>query len=82
MHRDCRQISESEVMPVNDSEVIDLIRENNAMLKRIVAYIDKVDGQLYRDNEDAKAFLSNVIADLLVDNNQRQNRLNNPSSFI
>lgn len=69
-------------MSVNDSEVIDLIRGNNAMLKRIVAYIDKVDSQQYRDNEDAKAFLSNVIADLIVDNNQRQNRLNNPSSFI
>lgn len=69
-------------MSVNDSEVIDLIRGNNAMLKRIVAYIDKVDSQQYRDNEDAKAFFSNVIADLLVDNNQRQNRLNNPSSFI
>lgn len=69
-------------MSVNDSEVIGLIIENNAMLKRIVAYIDKVDSQQYRDNEDAKAFFSNVIADLLVDNNQRQNRLNNPSSFI
>lgn len=69
-------------MSVNDSEVIDPIIENNAMLKRIVAYIDKVDSQQYRDNEYAKAFFSNVIADLLVDNNQRQNRFNNPSSFI
>lgn len=69
-------------MSVNDSEVINLIRGNNAMLKRIVAYIDKVDSQQYRDNEDEKAFFSNEIADLLVDNNQRQNRFNNPSSFI
>ena len=45
------------------------------MLKRIVAYIDKVDSDNYRMNEDMKQFAMNVAADVLVDNNQRQQRL-------
>lgn len=61
-------------------ELLRLTRENNEMLKRICAYIDKVDSTSYRDNEDAKAFLSNVLADLLVDNNQRQQRLGNDNN--
>ena len=60
-----------------EAEILTLLRENNAMLKRICAYIDKVDSEDYRLNEDMKAFFSNVAADLLVDNNQRQQRLGN-----
>ncbi|MDE7345323.1 MAG: hypothetical protein K2N48_01120 [Muribaculaceae bacterium] len=56
-------------------ELLRLTRENNAMLKRIVAYIDKVDSDNYRMNEDMKQFAMNVAADVLVDNNQRQQRL-------
>lgn len=61
-------------------ELLRLARENNEMLKRIVAYVEKVDSDSYRDNEDAKAFFSNVLADLLVDNNQRQQRLGNDNN--
>ena len=60
-----------------EAEMLTLLRENNAMLKRICAYVDKVDSEDYRLNEDMKAFFSNVAADLLVDNNQRQQRLGN-----
>ena len=65
-------------------ELLELTRENNAMLKRICAYIDKVDSDNYRMNEDMKQFAMNVAADVLVDNNQRQERLNgnNPQSRI
>lgn len=63
-------------------ELLRLLRENNEMLKRICAYVDKVDSASYRDNEDAKAFLSNVLADLLVDNNQRQQRLGNNNQMF
>ena len=58
-------------------ELLRLTRENNVMLQRICAYVDKVDSEDYRLNEDMKAFFSNVAADLLVDNNQRQQRLGN-----
>lgn len=58
-------------------ELIRLTRENNQMLKRICAYIDKVDSASYRDNEDAKQVIFNILADLLVDNKQRQQRTNN-----
>lgn len=56
-------------------ELLRLTRENNEMLKRVCAYIDKIDSQEYRNARDMEAFMSNVIADLLVDNNQRQQRL-------
>ena len=58
-------------------ELLRLTRENNVMLKRICAYIDKVDSDNYRMNEDMKQFAMNVAADVLVDNNQRQHRLDN-----
>lgn len=56
-------------------ELLDLARQNNAMLKRICTYIDKVESQQYRDGEDFRAFLINMCADIAVDNNQRQHRL-------
>lgn len=58
-------------------ELLRLTRENDVMLQRICAYVDKVDSEDYRLNADMKAFFSNVAADLLVDNNQRQQRLGN-----
>lgn len=45
------------------------------MLKRVCAWIDKVESQEYRDGEDFRAFLINMCADIAVDNNQRQTRL-------
>lgn len=64
-------------------ELLRLTRENNEMLKRICAYIDKVDSESYRMNEDMKQFAMNVAADVLVDNNQRQqeNGNNNQQTF-
>lgn len=61
-------------------ELLRLTRENNEMLKRVCAYIDKVDSDNYRMNEDMKQFAMNVAADVLVDNNQRQQRLGNDNN--
>lgn len=55
-------------------ELLELTRKNHEMLKRIYAYIDKVDSAEYKAERELEAFLSNVAADLLVDNNQRQAR--------
>lgn len=63
-------------------ELLRLTRENNEMLKRICGYIDKVDSESYRINEDMKQFAMNVAADVLVDNNHRQQRLRNDSNQI
>lgn len=60
-----------------EQEILTLLRENNEMLKRICDYINKVDSESYRMNEDMKQFAMNVAADVLVDNNQRQQRTNN-----
>lgn len=61
-------------------ELLELTRENNQMLKRVCAYIDKVNSENYRMNEDLKQFAMNVAADILVDNNQRQQRLGNENT--
>lgn len=58
-----------------EKEILELLRENNAMLKRVCAWIDKVESQEYRDSEDFRTFMINMSADIAVDNNQRQNRL-------
>lgn len=45
-----------------EQEILTLLRENNAMLKRICDYIDKVDSESYRINEDMKQFAINLSA--------------------
>lgn len=39
-----------------DEEALRLIRENNAMLKQILAYISMKQSSEYRMNEDIRAF--------------------------
>ena len=56
-------------------ELIRLTRENNEMLKRVCQWLDKIESPEYQMNEDMKQFAMNVAADVLVDNNQRQQRL-------
>lgn len=51
-----------------DTEAYTLIRENDAMLKRICAYIDKVDSRQYKESEGLRAFPINMCADIAVDN--------------
>lgn len=41
-----------------------LLVENNKMLKRICNYIDKVESNNYRNHEDFKNMLINLIANL------------------
>lgn len=64
-----------------NGELMELLRENNAMLKRVCAWLDKVESQEYRDGEDFRAFLINMCADVMVDNNQRQSRLNSDGNI-
>lgn len=49
----------------NMEEVIQLLRENNQMLKYICAYLAS---QGSTDQQDAKNLMINIIADLFVDN--------------
>lgn len=51
-----------------DEEALRLIRENNAMLKQILAYIGMKQSSEYRMNEDIRAFSINVCADVFVEN--------------
>ena len=53
-------------------ELLRLARENNVMLKRLCAYIDKVESDEYRMTEDMKQFAMNVAADVLVDSKQKK----------
>lgn len=51
-----------------DEEALRLLRENNAMLKQILAYIGMKQSNEYRINEDIRAFSINVCADVFVEN--------------
>lgn len=44
-------------------ELLSLARDNNAMLKRVCAYIDRIESGAYRDAEDFRAFIINCAAD-------------------
>lgn len=48
-------------------QIIELLRENNSMLKEIIQYVRKVDSSEYDIQTDIKAFCINIIADVVAD---------------
>lgn len=48
-------------------QIIELLRENNSMLREIVGYVRKVDSSEYDIQTDIKAFCINIIADVVAD---------------
>lgn len=56
-------------------ELLQLTRENNYMLKQIIAYINSINHNA--DNENNNDFIRNILANLMsntVDGNIRHNR--------
>lgn len=51
-----------------DAEAYQLIKENNDMLKRICRWLDKIESDEYKMNEDLKNLAINLIADLSTNN--------------
>lgn len=49
-----------------NNEIVELLRDNNAMLKRICAWIDRVESGEYRDSEDMKQFVMNCVANMMT----------------
>lgn len=49
-----------------ENEILELLRDNNAMLKRVCAWLDKVEGGEYRDSEDIKQFAMNCVANMMT----------------
>ena len=47
-----------------------MLRENNAMLKRVCAWLDKVESGGYRDSEDMKQFAMNCVANMMTEPRQ------------
>lgn len=50
-----------------NEEVLRLLRENNAMLKQIITYINTIQSSKYRMGEDLRAFSINVCANVFVE---------------
>lgn len=48
-------------------ELLRLARENNEMLRRVVAHIDKVESKAYRENEDMRNMAINLMADSFIE---------------
>lgn len=61
-----------------ESELLALTRENNAMLKRIISYTDMVQSAAYQDNEATRSLIINILADVLVNNAQPCLNQNSP----
>lgn len=59
-------------------ELLRLTRENNEMLKRICAWIDKIESPQYRDSEDMREFAQNLLANMLT---ERRCNNNNQQTF-
>lgn len=49
------------------SELLSLTRQNNQMLQEILAYVRKVDSPQYRDNENMKDFIQNLVANAVIE---------------
>lgn len=62
-----------------EDEVLRLLRENNTILRQIMAYIATKESSEYRMNEDLRAFSINVCADVFVENMEPEEKeeLNN-----
>lgn len=58
-----------------------LLRENNAMLKEITGYVRERRSAEYRDGEDMKHFCINVIADIIVDGMEENDKKNIRKNF-
>lgn len=54
-------------------ELLRLTRENNVMLKRLCAWLDKIESPQYRESEDIREFAQNVLANMIT-----ERRINNP----
>lgn len=57
-----------------ESEILVLLRENNKMLKEIVSYVRAVSNKEHIDNENAREFAYNVIADILVESMSQESK--------
>lgn len=62
-------------------EMLELLKENNAMLKEILALLRKFDSEEYQSQEDMKQFAINVSADIFVEllenNKEFKNKIKN-----
>lgn len=56
-------------------EIIQLLRENNMMLKYICGYILKVDNPQYRQAEDLKNLTTNLVSDFYTNNALGRNNI-------
>lgn len=65
-----------------ESELLALTRENNAMLKRILAYTDMVQSAAYQDNAATRSLIINILADVLVGNAQSRLNPNNENQTL
>lgn len=54
-------------MDGND-EILQLLRENNAMLREILAYVQKMQDPEYLNSEWSREIAFNVIGDIIAEN--------------
>jgi len=50
-----------------EDRLLELLEDNNRMLKKILAHIEKVEDSKYIEQEYTREFLFNVGADILVE---------------
>ena len=54
-------------------EILRLLKENNAMLKYLCLYVDKVSNPKYRTAEDMKNLVTNIVANYSTYNTLERN---------
>ena len=50
-----------------DLEAVNLLRENNQMLKEILGILKRITSKEYIEKEDLKSFAINLLADIIVE---------------
>lgn len=47
-------------------ELLELVRENNSMLTKILSIMQEISSEEHIKNKDMKAFATNLLADIIV----------------
>lgn len=54
-----------------ESEILRLTRENNEMLKKVCAFIDRVESNDYQNQEEMRNLFTNLLANLMFNIRRR-----------
>lgn len=63
-------------------ELLELTRENNSMLRRVCAYIDRIESPRYKEERQLTSFLINCAANEMAEMKERMQQQSGNSQLL